>query len=59
MTVEMIEAPTEQGFPFQLVAEAKWGYEWIRWLTRIELSDDPEYRGYSNRGEAGGPGFGD
>jgi len=35
VTVEMIEAPTERGFPFQLVAETKWGYKWIRWLTVI------------------------
>ena len=36
----------EHGFPFQLVAEDKWGYKWIKWMTRIELSDDSEYRGY-------------
>lgn len=36
----------ERGFPFQLVAENKWGYKWIKWITRIELSNDPEYRGY-------------
>jgi DMSO/TMAO reductase YedYZ molybdopterin-dependent catalytic subunit len=38
--------PTERGFPFQLVAESKWGYKWIKWITEIELSDDAEYRGY-------------
>jgi DMSO/TMAO reductase YedYZ molybdopterin-dependent catalytic subunit len=38
--------PTERGFPFQLVAESKWGYKWIKWITRIELSDDVNYRGY-------------
>ena len=36
----------ERGFPFQLVAESKWGYKWIKWITEIELSDDPNYRGY-------------
>jgi len=36
----------ERGFPFQLVAEDKWGYKWIKWVTRIELSDDSEYLGY-------------
>ncbi len=36
----------ERGFPFQLVAESKWGYKWIKWITEIELSDDEEYRGY-------------
>jgi DMSO/TMAO reductase YedYZ molybdopterin-dependent catalytic subunit len=48
--------PPERGAPFQLVAESKWGYKWIKWVTRIELSDDPNYegywesRGYSNDG---------
>ncbi len=38
--------PPERGFPFELVAESKWGYKWIKWITRIELSDDTNYRGY-------------
>ncbi len=38
--------PSERGFPFQLVAESKWGYKWIKWITEIELSDDANYRGY-------------
>ncbi|MFB0502704.1 MAG: molybdopterin-dependent oxidoreductase [Candidatus Bathyarchaeia archaeon] len=38
--------PPERGFPFQLVAESKWGYKWIKWITRIELSDDANYRGF-------------
>jgi DMSO/TMAO reductase YedYZ molybdopterin-dependent catalytic subunit len=38
--------PPERGFPFQLVAESKWGYKWIKWITEIELSDDANYRGY-------------
>ena len=48
--------PAERGFPFQLVAESKWGYKWIKWVTEIELSDNPYYkgywesRGYSNNG---------
>lgn len=36
----------ERGFPFELVAEKKWGYKWIKWITRIELSDNQAYRGY-------------
>jgi DMSO/TMAO reductase YedYZ molybdopterin-dependent catalytic subunit len=36
----------ERGFPFQLVAESKWGYKWIKWITEIELSDDVNYKGY-------------
>ena len=48
--------PPERGYPFQLVAESKWGYKWIKWVNNIELSDDPEFRGfweslgYSNAG---------
>jgi len=38
--------PPERGFPFQLVAESKWGYKWIKWITKIELSDDVNYRGF-------------
>jgi DMSO/TMAO reductase YedYZ molybdopterin-dependent catalytic subunit len=42
------------------VAESKWGYKWIKWVTEIELSDDTSYRGYweergySNNGDLGG-----
>jgi DMSO/TMAO reductase YedYZ molybdopterin-dependent catalytic subunit len=38
--------PPERGFPFQLVAESKYGYKWIKWITTIELSDNEDYRGY-------------
>jgi DMSO/TMAO reductase YedYZ molybdopterin-dependent catalytic subunit len=41
-----IPLPPERGFPFELVAESKWGYKWIKWITAIELSDDVDYRGY-------------
>jgi len=41
-----IPLPPERGFPFALVAESKWGYKWIKWVTAIELSDDVDYRGY-------------
>jgi DMSO/TMAO reductase YedYZ molybdopterin-dependent catalytic subunit len=41
-----VTIPPERGFPFQLVAESKWGYKWIKWITEIELSDDPDYQGY-------------
>jgi DMSO/TMAO reductase YedYZ molybdopterin-dependent catalytic subunit len=59
-----IVLPPENGFPFQLVAEDKWGYKWIKWITRIELSNDSSYRGfwerrgYSNEGDVDGPMFG-
>ena len=41
-----VTLPPERGFPFQLVAENKWGYKWIKWITKIELSDETDYRGY-------------
>lgn len=40
-----ITLPPTHGFPFQLVAENKWGYKWIKWITEIEVSDDIDYRG--------------
>ena len=41
-----ITMPAERGYPFELVAEDKWGYKWIKWIEKIELTDDPNYRGY-------------
>lgn len=41
-----IVIPPERGFPFQLVAESKYGYKWAKWITRIELSEDSAYEGY-------------
>jgi DMSO/TMAO reductase YedYZ molybdopterin-dependent catalytic subunit len=46
----------ERGYPFQLVAEEKWGYKWIKWVTKIELRNTSytgywESRGYSNDGD--------
>ncbi len=41
-----VTLPVDRGYPFELVAEDKWGYKWIKWVTRIELSDDPGYQGY-------------
>ncbi len=58
-----VTIPKENGFPFQLVAEEKWGYKWIKWITKIELSDDVNYRGYwesrgyNNEGDVKGPIF--
>ena len=52
-----VTIPPERGFPFQLVAESKWGYKWIKWITKIELSENMNYegfwesRGYSNNGD--------
>jgi DMSO/TMAO reductase YedYZ molybdopterin-dependent catalytic subunit len=41
-----VTLPPERGFPFQLVAESKYGYKWIKWITEIELSDNEDYLGF-------------
>ena len=41
-----VTLPPERGYPFELVAESKWGYKWIKWITAIELSDNDEFRGF-------------
>ena len=41
-----ITIPEERGYPFMVVAEDHWGYKWAKWVTRIELSNDPKYLGY-------------
>ncbi|MFH1470670.1 MAG: molybdopterin-dependent oxidoreductase [Candidatus Micrarchaeota archaeon] len=56
--------PPERGFPFQVVAQDKWGYKWAKWVTKIELSDNLDYkgywesRGYNNDGDLDKPKFG-
>lgn len=56
--------PPANGYPFQLVAEDKWGYKWIKWVTRIELSSDSDYRGFweqrgfNQNGSVSGPKLG-
>ncbi len=53
--------PPERGFPFQVVAESKYGYKWSKWITRIELSSNTDFRGfwerngYNNNADVGGP----
>jgi DMSO/TMAO reductase YedYZ molybdopterin-dependent catalytic subunit len=41
-----IVLPAEMGYPFIVVAEDKLGYKWARWVTKIELSDNKDYKGY-------------
>lgn len=41
-----VTLPPERGYPFQLVAESKWGYKWIKWITEIEISENEYYKGY-------------
>jgi DMSO/TMAO reductase YedYZ molybdopterin-dependent catalytic subunit len=58
-----ITLPPERGFPFQVVAESKYGYKWAKWVKRIELSADTSFRGYwessgyNNNADANGPAF--
>ncbi len=41
-----VTLPADRGYPFQLVAQDKWGYKWIKWIEKIQLTSDPDYRGY-------------
>ncbi len=38
--------PPERGFPFELVSESQYGYKWIKWITKMELTDNPNYLGF-------------
>jgi DMSO/TMAO reductase YedYZ molybdopterin-dependent catalytic subunit len=58
-----ITLPDDRGFPFQVVAKEKFGYKWAKWVTRIELSSDTDFRGYwesagyNNNADIDGPAF--
>lgn len=41
-----ITLPNDRGFPFQVVAKEKFGYKWAKWVTRIELSSNEDYKGF-------------
>lgn len=41
-----IDLPVERGYPFQVVAEDKYGYKWAKWVTEIEVSDRTDFKGY-------------
>ena len=32
-----LKLPAERGFPFVVVAESKEGFNWVKWVTRIEV----------------------
>ncbi len=59
-----VTLPPERGFPFQLVAESKYGYKWIKWITAIVLSDNDNFlgywesRGFSNDADLNSGGYG-
>lgn len=44
--VNNVTLPPLLGYPFCLVAEGKLGYKWIKWITKVEVSDDVNFRGY-------------
>jgi len=56
-----ITLPADRGFPFQVVAEGKYGYKWAKWVNRVELSDYPHFwgywegEGYNNNADINGP----
>jgi DMSO/TMAO reductase YedYZ molybdopterin-dependent catalytic subunit len=63
MKLNDITLPQDRGFPFQVVAESKYGYKWAKWVTRIEISDNTSFRGYwegygyNNNADANGPAY--
>lgn len=58
-----ITLTADRGFPFQVVAMSKFGYKWAKWITRIELSSNTNFRGYwesggyNNNADVKGPAF--
>lgn len=44
--VNGLTLPKSEGYPFRLVAEGKLGYKWAKWITKIEVSNDTNFRGY-------------
>ena len=60
-----ITLPVDRGFPFEVLAESKWGYKWVRWVTEIQLTSNADYKGYweslgyNNDGDLDGPKFGE
>jgi DMSO/TMAO reductase YedYZ molybdopterin-dependent catalytic subunit len=45
-TLNQVTMPAARGFPFQVAAEGKWGYKWVKWLTKIEVSSLETYEGF-------------
>lgn len=41
-----VELPKSRGFPFQVVAEDRWGYKWVKWIQSIEVTTNANFRGY-------------
>lgn len=47
--VNGVMLPAEYGFPLRAVAAERLGYKWAKWITKVELSDDENYRGFWER----------
>jgi DMSO/TMAO reductase YedYZ molybdopterin-dependent catalytic subunit len=53
----------ERGFPFQVAAKSKFGYKWAKWVVRMELSSNTNFRGlwegtgYNNNADENGPAY--
>ena len=58
-----VTLPAERGFPFQVTAKSKFGYKWAKWVVRMEVSSDINFRGYwetagyNNNADENGPAF--
>ncbi|MHB1376033.1 MAG: molybdopterin-dependent oxidoreductase [Candidatus Humimicrobiaceae bacterium] len=58
-----VTLPAERGFPFQVAAKSKFGYKWAKWVVRMEVSSDINFRGYwetagyNNNADENGPAF--
>ena len=38
--------PEKAGYPVRLVAEGKWGYKWVKWVTKMEVTENADHLGY-------------
>ena len=38
--------PPERGFPFQVIAEDRFGYKWAKWVTGLDVNWNANYQGY-------------
>ena len=44
--VNNVTLPAAAGFPLMLIAQNQYGYKWIKWVTKIDVSNDSSYLGY-------------
>ncbi len=53
-----VTLPPERGYPLQLVAKGRYGYNWAKWITSVDVTDNEikgywESRGYSDSAKVG------